>query len=343
MRRTGNPGMFAAAIAALTVLGLVALAVPALADAPKGKGSDEDEDEAWLAGDEAGGDAAAPEEGEAQPAASGEEAQPAAAATPAGGEGGEAQPAGSQDEAWLEGKEVKEVAPPVEDTTYTLKEDPAKWYYGIGARSYFLPVPGGEQEWFGLDKAGNVWGWMAGIEAVFKHKGTSYIPYVVFSQLSNGGGSAYREKGDDITETEIWSVDWKSVIVGIDFRGSYTIKDWAYFTYGAGIGFIFRTDPKRNSLVRTEAYRYTNPVTGKVSWEPCDGPGDPPSGAYCEMDGGHYHRNWEGWGADPFYAPFIDIMLGFLFKPIPNLYISAEVGLVLPVLPAMGLRMGYLF
>lgn len=278
------------------------------------------EDSAWLSGDEG----AATEEAEAQPA-------------PEEGQGEEAPPEG-EDAAWLEGKEVKEVEAPEEDTTYNLKEFPDKWYFGIGARFRYMPIPGGEQKWFGVQKAETVHGWGTGIEGIFRHKGLSIIPSIWFSQLKKDD-MVYREKGDnDITATEIWDANLKMLVVSVEFLGSYAIKDWLYFTYGGGFGGMFRLSKGTNKdLIRNEAYQDAD-----GDWQTCNGPGDPVSGDFCELDGGHYDRNWEGWAAEPFY-PYVDIVLGLRFKPVPNFYVAIDTGIVLPLVPLLGVRAGAMF
>ncbi len=300
--------------AAITVtLGLFTLAWAPLAGA-------QDEDEAWLAGEGA------------EPAAA--EAEPAEPAAP------EAEPAepGQEDSAWLSGKEVKEVEAPEEDTTYNLKEFPDKWYYGIGARFRYMPIPGGEQKWFGVQKASTVHGWGTGIEAIFRHKGLSIIPAVWFAKFKEDD-MVYREKGDDdITATEIWDANLSMLVVSVEFLGSYAIKDWLYLTYGGGFGGLFRLSKGTNKdLIRNEAYQ-----DAEGNWQTCEGPGLPPSGDYCEIDGGHYKQNWDGWAAEPFY-PYVDIIVGLRFKPVPNFYVALDTGIVLPLVPLLGIRTGAMF
>lgn len=271
------------------------------------------EDEAWLAG----------EEGEE---AAGEEAEP---------EAGEAEPA-SQDDAWLAGKEVQEVEAPEEDVTYTLKEQPKKWYYGIGGRVRYVVIPGSEIEWFPVEKAPTVQGYTAGLEAVFRRDGLSIVPHISFGQVMGKG--PFQEDGDPIEDVEWWKINLKLLMIGVEFYGSVTIRDWVYYYYGAGIAFFFRLGD--DDMVRNEAYRDDS------GWHPCNGPGDPvlSNPGFCEVSGGHYDQNWGGWGADPFYIPYINIVpLGFRFKPIPNLYVTFDAGLVLPVVPTFGVRAGYLF
>jgi len=284
----------------------------------------QDEDDAWLAGDEG---EAAPQEGGAV----------GAAATDASAE--ESKPEGV-DEAWLEGKEVKEVEGPEEDTTYTLKELPKKWYYGLGARMHYLLIPGGVIELFPVERAPTVQGYSAGIEAVFRRDGLSIVPHISFGQLKGKG--AFQEDGDPDTDIEWWVNDLKLLIIGVEFYGSVKIKDWVQYYYGAGISFFFRLGD--DDMVRTEAYR--DPSSGKL--KPCEGPGLPAlpglDPQFCETTGGHYGNNWKGWAADPFYVPYINVTpLGFRFKPIPNLYINVDASLVLPLLPRFGMRVGYLF
>jgi hypothetical protein len=298
---------------------LVALACAALVAAPAAVMAQSDEDEAWLAGQEG---AAGPASGEAVEAEA--------------GEGGE----GSADDAWLEGKEVKEVEAPVEDTTYTLREERDRWYFGIGGRFRYLAVPGGEIEWFPVEMAPTVQGYQIGIEGVFRHDGLSIVPFIQFGNVIGKG--PFQEDGDPIQDVEWWDINLKLLMIGVEFFGSVTIRDWVYYYYGAGISFMFRLGD--NDMVRDEAYRDT--VDNK--WHPCDGPcvtgtcpgGDP---GFCEVSGGHYDQNWEGWKADPFYPYVAIIPLGFRFKPIPNLYANFEAGIALPLIPLIGIRTGYLF
>lgn len=285
--------------------------------APRSGAAQADEDEAWLAGEEGEEEGVPLEEGVA--------------------EGGEAEPAG-EDDAWLEGKEVQEVEAPEEDTTYTLKELPKKWYFGIGGRTGYFAVPGGVIEWFPVELAPTAHGYQVGIEGVFRRDGLSIVPHLTFAQVIGEG--PFQEDGDPDEDVEWWDINLKILMIGVDFYGSVRIKDWVYYYYGAGISAMFRLGKKpRDDMIRNEAYR-------EDGWHPCDGPGPPYPGGnagYCESSGGHYDQNWKGWGADPFY-PYVHVIpLGFRFKPIPNLYANFQAGLILPMLPVLSIRAGYLF
>jgi hypothetical protein len=283
-------------------------------------------DEAWLAGEE-----------QEQPAGEEEPAEGETAGEQDAAVEGEPAPPEGEDTAWLAGKEVKEVEAPEEDTTYQLKEQPDKWYYGIGARFRYIPIPAGEQKWFGVKEAETVHGWGTGIEAIFRHKGLSIIPAVWFAQLARDD-VVYRGKDDEWEDTEVWDIDLKMLMVSIEFLASYTIKDWLYLTYGGGFGGIFRLSKGTDKdLIRNEGYH----EDGK--WHTCDGP-DPLAGGnadFCE-ENGHYDQNWSGWAADPFY-PYVDIVVGLRFKPVPNFYVALDTGIVLPLLPLLGVRAGAMF
>jgi len=293
---------------------MILLACPVLVAAGVAS-AQEGGDEAWLAGEEGGAGEEAPAE-----------------------EGGTAQP-GGEDEGWLEGKEVKEVEAPVEDTTYTLREQPGKWYYAIGGRFHYMVIPGSVIEWFPVEMSPTVQGYNVGIEAEFRRDGLSIVPFIQFGQAIGAG--TFQEDKDPLTDVEWWKINLKLLMIGIEFFGSVKIRDWVQYYYGAGIAFFFRLGEE--DMVRTEAYL----DDGK--WHACDGPavtapypgGDP---LYCEATGGNYDQNWEGWGANPFYIPYLTIVpLGFRFKPIPNLYVNFDAGIVLPMIPTLGIRAGYIF
>jgi len=235
---------------------------------------------------------------------------------------GEVEPAppaeGGEDEAWIEGEDTSEIAPPAKDTSTSLEEDPARWYYGIGARIRMHVLPAWLYK-FKVDGAYTEVGYGVGIDATFRIKGLDIIPSVWFHDVSHGDAKM-KEPGDPEHERELVINNMRLIMITADFLNSVRILSWLYFFYGAGVGIGV-------PVTRIKRWELTS------SGDKCTGPqGDP---VWCE-DGGSYGEN-DPW---PVY-PYLNILVGLRFKPIPNFVANFDLGIGTGFI--IGTRVSYIF
>jgi hypothetical protein len=231
-----------------------------------------------------------------------------------------------EEKAWLEGKEKKEIPPPEKvKGAPTLIEDPQKWYFGIGVRLRMHIIPSFVYS-FAADGAYTEVGYGIGIEGIFRIKGLDIIPSIWFHDVSHEP-AIMKEPDDPDTEKEYIINNMRLVMITVDFLNSVKILSWLYFFYGAGVGLGIPV----TRIERWEAY-----PDAHGNYHKCEGPGNPPSGDYCETSGGHYGKN-DPW---PVY-PYLNILLGLRFKPIPNFVCTFDFGVGTGFI--LGTRASYVF
>ena len=242
-----------------------------------------------------------------------------------GAEGGEGETEEKSDEeAWLEGQEKHEIAPP--EKTKGLEEERKKVYYSVGIRGRYHYVP---KFFYSNYVVGAVaWhGYGVGIEGTFRIKGLDIIVAYWYHDLYHDD-AIMKEEGDDVTEFELIRHNISLHMITIDFMNSHAIFPWFYIYYGAGIGLGI----PHMRLTRTEVY---TDIDGEYQPCPNEGYKDTPTAdaAWCDV-GGSYGDN-DPW---PVY-PYLNILLGLRFKPIPELVINVDMGVGTGFI--FGLRMAY--
>jgi hypothetical protein len=299
----------------------VALLAPAIAGAQSG-GSGSSGDAASFLGTGAAEDTGAAAGGET--AASGDET---------GASGGDVDTA-----AFLRGEESSQppiIAPPEEDPELQLVEERDKSYFLVGLRTHLTIIPDWLIEALGkLEMFPGVLGWALGPEFTYRRNGFDIIASVWWGSYSMEGFS--REEGDGEGETEYIRSSLGLVWLTVDFLSGTDFYPWFGLTYGGGVGIGFTT----GNVERQEAY-----LDG-TGWHRCNGPGNPPSGSYCEVGGGHYGNvpYNDGFGSVWSAYPYLTATFGFRWKPLRNLVIGGpELRIGLPELFSVGVRVNYMF
>ena len=241
-----------------------------------------------------------------------------------GAEGGEGETGEKSDEeAWLEGQEKHEIAPP--EKSKGLEEERGKVYYSVGIRGRYHYVPKffysnyvvGAVDWHGYG---------TGIEATFRIKGLDIIVAYWYHDFYHDD-AIMKEPGDVETEFELIQHNISLHMITIDFMNSHALLPWLYIYYGAGIGLGI----PQERITRTEVY-----PERPGEYKKCPNEGYPsPDGnaAWCD-EGGSYGEN-DPW---PVY-PYLNILLGLRFKPIPEFVINLDMGVGTGFI--FGLRMAY--
>ena len=225
---------------------------------------------------------------------------------------------GSGDEAFLEGKEKPDIPPPAADKSASLEEDPKKWYFGIGGRIRMHIVPASFYR-FKVVGAYDEVGYGVGIDGTFRLKGLDIVPSVWFHDVSHKNAKM-KEHGDPEWEKELVINDMRLIMITCDFLQSVRILSWLQFFYGAGVGLGI-------------------PVTRIKRWElesdgsKCSGPR--PGDNWCD-EGGSYGEK-DPW---PVY-PYLNILVGLRFKPIPNFVADFDFGIGTGII--IGARASYIF
>lgn len=209
-------------------------------------------------------------------------------------------------------------------------EDENVDYFFLGAFYRHVMIPGFIQQLFvdgGID-ADNPG---TGLTFNWRKNNFNVIASVWWNQ-ANGSGY-FRAVGDPRTDTEHIQAHMGVVFVNAEFLWSFPITDWFAFELGfdLGVGFIY------GGVTRTEAYESS---PGADDWQPCTGPGQAGTGAYCEPpapepcwdnNGGHYQctePNWTTGGGDvPIVIPWVAAPhVALRFKPIRQLQIRVDGG-----------------
>lgn len=285
-----------------------------------------------FAQDAAGDEAAAPTPGETAAEA---EPPPAEGPAPAGDPDSVAL---SDQQALLEEEQGVSGAEQPRESTDPY-EDPHETYLFVGAFYEHTWTPSAFIELF-TDRAPSANNHGAGLELTARKDGMSIIGRLYWQGGFADG--AFRGSGDPLTDTEIVHSDLWAVMGSATFLWSTAFNDMFALEYGIGVG----VGGVGGKLERWEAYRDGD------DWEQCDGPGDPPSGAYCEPSvagdgtkGGHYGHepdNWFNGGSIPALFFRLDLPhLALRFKPIAQLMMRLDFGFQVPLGPFVGFTMAY--
>jgi hypothetical protein len=242
----------------------------------------------------------------------------------------------TEDEAFLAGEEAEpEIAPPEEDKTDGLAEDPDKQYFAVGLRLRWIMIP----EWFikmfgvdtrqssandrGLPLISNVG---IGPEFIYRKGGLDITAAIWYAGLG-WNDISMKGSGENDESWEVVENDMRAILFTADFIWSTDITPWVAITYGAGLGFGVRW----GDVVETEASAESNFL------EPCDGYDINKPGCTEPIGEGEYGETYDKFKA----FPWIEFLVGARFKPHRNVSIYVDGGFSLGF--QLGVRTQYIF
>lgn len=194
-------------------------------------------------------------------------------------------------------------------------------YFFLGALYRQVFIPGFIQRVAPIEGGGDYDNSGTGLSFTYRRNNFGVTANAFWNQARGEG--FYRETNDPRTETEYVLADLGVVFFTAEFMWSVPIVDWFAIELGFDLGF----GVVYGSVTRTEAYESS---PGADDWRPCQGPGDPSSGLYCEPAGGQYgfqETNWLGNGNIPVIVPWISVPhIALRFKPIRQLQIRIDGG-----------------
>lgn len=212
-------------------------------------------------------------------------------------------------------------------------EDPTGEYYFLGLFYRHVFIPEFIIDLF-TDESTGASNPAFGAEFTYRKGGFDIIGSLWW--MGAGVEGAFRGSGDPDTETEWIDSSLSVLYISGTFLWSTEFSEMFALEYGVslGVGLVL------GSMTRTEAHR-----TGG-DWQPCNGPGNPSSGEYCETtvapttpdglcngDGGHYceEGKWSDGGDVPNVVPWLAIpQIALRFKPVRQFMMRIEGGFGFP-------------